>query len=68
MMDLISAPWFLKTGGMTRMKGKLEEKEVRWGVTNRQVGRNVTKFFTLIKLGFEMLNVALVFVHKTKRN
>lgn len=50
------------------MKGKPEEKEVRWGVTSRQVGRNVTKFFTLIKLGFETLNVALVFIHKTKRN
>lgn len=33
---------------------------------SRQVGRNVTKIFILIKLGFEMLNIALVIVHKTE--
>lgn len=52
---------------MTRMKRKPEERD-GWSrsVPSRQVGRNVTKIFILIKLGFEMLNIALVIVHKTE--
>lgn len=52
------------------MKRKPEAKEMEWirSVTSRRVGRNVTQFFALIKLGFEMLNIALVIVHKTERN
>lgn len=32
------------------------------------MGRNVTEFSPQIKLGFEMLNIVLLIIHKTERN